>query len=305
MPASPLNPDHQANLTTAPTSVSHPSINKKSPLGSDDHHRQLQHQQPPPPPHSVSSPQSSPTNSHLHRFTTPQSPVSAVHDANLSNHATDTPIENSKRFSQGGKSATDSMSVDPNTVRNWPSPASASSSTSGQFSIDRNVTISGGVAQSPYQAQGHGRHSSQAIILSATRLFAQQLQDPTRRASMVRAGPRSIASTSMSGRGTAASTAASIVRGSSPALGNGGVRGDEPFEHTLLLVRPTWVLDQDAAACQICVKSFNTMRRKVMLDLHPFFCAPPLHSRVFSCLLSASPLPPMTLHSGLSLHATY
>ncbi|KAF9361773.1 hypothetical protein BGX34_006925 [Mortierella sp. NVP85] len=154
------------------------------------------------------------------------------------------------------------MSVDPNTVRNWPSPASASSSTSGQFFNDRNVTISGGVAQSPYQAQGHGRHSSQAIILSATRLFAQQLQDPTRRAGIVRTGPRSIASTSMSGRGTAASTAASIVRGSSPALGNGGVRGDEPFEHTLLLVRPTWVLDQDAAACQICVKSFNTMRRK-------------------------------------------
>ncbi|KAG0246344.1 hypothetical protein BGX31_002955 [Mortierella sp. GBA43] len=124
-------------------------------------------------------------------------------------------------------------------------------------------------------AQSYGRHASQAVALTEARLFAQQLhlqqlqqgqsQDSLRRTSMVGAGSRSAATASIGGRGsTAASTAASIVGigGTSPVLSSGGVVEDEPIEHTLLLVRPTWVLDQDAAACQICTRTFNAVRRK-------------------------------------------
>lgn len=282
MPASrPLQPDHQPNKTT-PSTVTAPK--KPSPLAPDDHQQPL---------HSVvSSPQNSPKSSHLNRFGSNLSSVSAVHydaNANLSTHASYTAIEGSQHSGDNGRDATECVSVDPNAAR---------SSTSGHlFSDDGIVAMPG--------TQSHGRHASQAIALTEARLFAQQLhhqqphqgqpQDTFRRISMVGTGPRSVVAASTSGRGsTAASTAASIVGiggvgGTSPVLSG----GDESTEHTLLLVRPTWVLDQDAAACQICVRTFNAVRRKVMLISISFMR---LRSAAIGVALVILPAFPLTLH---------
>ncbi|KAF9402985.1 hypothetical protein BGX21_007730 [Mortierella sp. AD011] len=135
--------------------------------------------------------------------------------------------------------------------------------------------MSGGQAQA--QAQNYEQNSPQAIALNEARVFSQQLQqqqqqqiqshqqidqsDVSRRTSWTGIGPRSVIGSIMNAR---VSTAASTVGGTSPILGGGGgsVNGDEPTEQTLLLVRPVWVQDQDAAACRICTRTFSAVRRK-------------------------------------------
>ncbi|KAF9963834.1 hypothetical protein BGZ65_010476, partial [Modicella reniformis] len=267
-----LHPDHQAKKTTTPSTTARTSQPKKSPLASDNHHQQQQQQQKPL--HSVvSSPQNSPTNSHLSRFTTPLSSFSAAHppDANLPSHDTDTAIENSNHGDNSGKGTTECVPVD-HAVRILQSSASGSSSPFSEHLLSNNkdVTMSSGTGQAWQQ-----QHPSQAIALTEARLFAQQVQqqqqqqnqpqgqlDSLRRISMIGTGLRSVIGGPVSSRGSTASSTVGIG-GTSPGFGSGGVGGDEPTEHTLLLVRPVWVQDQDAAACQICDRTFNAVRRKV------------------------------------------
>ncbi|KAI1316528.1 hypothetical protein EDD11_009867 [Mortierella claussenii] len=146
-------------------------------------------------------------------------------------------------------------------------------------------------AQSFAQSGSQSQVPAQMIALNEARLFGQQLyqqqqrqqqlhhyqqsyqanhqQDASRRTSWTGMGARSMVGSLMGGvRGNNSSTAASTVNGgSSPVLGsNGGVGGvnvDEPSEQTLLLVRPVWVQDQDAAACLNCARTFNAVRRKI------------------------------------------
>ncbi|KAG0006839.1 hypothetical protein BGZ80_005122, partial [Entomortierella chlamydospora] len=140
--------------------------------------------------------------------------------------------------------------------------------------------MSGGPAQA--QAQNYEQNSPRAIALNEARVFSQQLQqqqqqqqqqqiqshqqvdqsDVSRRTSWTGIGPRSVIGSMMNAR---VSTAASTIGGTSPVLGGGGgsVNGDEPTEQTLLLVRPVWVQDQDAAACRICSRTFSAVRRKI------------------------------------------
>ncbi|KAK3820902.1 MAG: FYVE zinc finger-domain-containing protein [Linnemannia elongata] len=91
--------------------------------------------------------------------------------------------------------------------------------------------------------------------------YAGSNNGDSRRSSMT--GARSTAGSVMSGRLSA--LGGGVGGGTSPVLGGGVVHfsgGDEPAEQTLLLARPYWVPDQDAAACRICAKGFNAVRRK-------------------------------------------
>ncbi|KAG0066922.1 hypothetical protein BGZ89_006753 [Linnemannia elongata] len=91
--------------------------------------------------------------------------------------------------------------------------------------------------------------------------YASSNNGDSRRSSMT--GARSTAGSVMSGR--LSTLGGGVGGGTSPVLGGGVIHfsgGDEPAEQTLLLARPYWVPDQDAAACRICAKGFNAVRRK-------------------------------------------
>ncbi|KAG0290253.1 hypothetical protein BGZ96_006301 [Linnemannia gamsii] len=91
--------------------------------------------------------------------------------------------------------------------------------------------------------------------------YASSNSGDSRRSSMT--GARSTAGSVMSGR--LSTLGGGVAGGTSPVLGGGVLHisgGDEPAEQTLLLARPYWVPDQDAAACRICAKGFNAVRRK-------------------------------------------
>ncbi|KAG9073318.1 hypothetical protein KI688_001110 [Linnemannia hyalina] len=91
--------------------------------------------------------------------------------------------------------------------------------------------------------------------------YAGSNNGDSRRSSMT--GARSTAGSVMSGR--LSTLGGGVGGGTSPVLGGGVIHfsgGDEPTEQTLLLARPYWVPDQDAAACRICAKGFNAVRRK-------------------------------------------
>ncbi|KAG0321059.1 hypothetical protein BGZ97_012220 [Linnemannia gamsii] len=92
--------------------------------------------------------------------------------------------------------------------------------------------------------------------------YASSSSGDSRRSSMT--GARSTAGSAMSGR--LSTLGGGAGGGTSPVLGGGLIHisgGDEPAEQTLLLARPYWVPDQDAAACRICAKGFNAVRRKI------------------------------------------
>ncbi|KAF8957082.1 hypothetical protein BGZ52_013335, partial [Haplosporangium bisporale] len=97
------------------------------------------------------------------------------------------------------------------------------------------------------------------MAIAEARLFTQQLlhqQQDLRTSTGSVTGGRSVLGSM--GRGGASTIGGAGSGGhSSPVLG-----GDEPSEQTLLLTRPLWVQDQDAAACRICARTFNAVRRK-------------------------------------------
>ncbi|KAG0085957.1 hypothetical protein BGZ93_000358 [Podila epicladia] len=114
------------------------------------------------------------------------------------------------------------------------------------------------------------------MAITEARLFTQQLmqqqmqnQDLRRTSLTGSSSGRSLIG-SVLGRGAATST----IGGGGTGTGTGGagtgsgghsspvLGGDEPSEQTLLLARPLWVQDQDAAACRICARTFNAVRRK-------------------------------------------
>ncbi|KAG0215427.1 hypothetical protein BGX28_010132 [Mortierella sp. GBA30] len=271
MPASrPQHPDRHTKTKTAA-----PSTTTTSTPVSSTEQTQSQHQ------HAiVSSPLSSPTNPHqFNRFSGPPPSLSLARSqqpqSKGNSHATDTSI---KSLSE----------TEHPIVPVLPSSESVSStSSSHSFSNNRNITSNGRVLnpsqahEQKAQLQAQSESQTQMIALAEARLFAQQLHqqqqqqqllldqqnsnqfskhlDASRRASLMGAGPRSVVGSLASGRG---STTTSAVGGMSPVLAGGGVGSDEPVEQTLLLVRPVWILDQDAAACRICTRTFNTVRRK-------------------------------------------
>ncbi|KAF9297885.1 hypothetical protein BGZ74_009606 [Mortierella antarctica] len=116
------------------------------------------------------------------------------------------------------------------------------------------------------------------MAIAEARLFTQQLMQQQmqnqdlRRTSLTESSGRSLFG-SVLGRGAAASTIGG-GGGGGTGTGTGGTEtgsgghsspvlgGDDPSEQTLLLARPLWVQDQDAAACRICTRTFNAVRRK-------------------------------------------
>ncbi|CAO3570669.1 unnamed protein product [Mortierella alpina] len=278
MPASrPQHPDRQAKTTTAATASA--TITDSSIPAKEQPQPQLQYA-------IVSSPLSSPTNPHLERFSAPSPSLSFAHlqssqlKSNSSIHATDSYQKN--------KSSPENVVVE--VLPNSSSVSSTSSSHSS--SSNRNVASSRARTLPPpppqaQQAKAQSESQTQMIALAEARVFAQQLHqqqlqqqqhqqqhlhqqspnqfmshlDASRRGSLTGARPHSVVGSLVSGRGSTAASAA--VDGSlSPVLRGGGVGGDEPAEQTLLLVRPVWVQDQDAAACRICARAFNAVRRK-------------------------------------------
>ncbi|KAF9925941.1 hypothetical protein FBU30_004365 [Linnemannia zychae] len=118
------------------------------------------------------------------------------------------------------------------------------------------------------QYQQHGNNSAQSglqlnnHINSNHHAYTNSNSGDSRRSSMT--GARSTVGSVMSGRMSTLGGAGS-AGGSSPVLGGGGIHFngvDEPAEQTLLLARPYWVPDQEAAACRICAKGFSAVRRK-------------------------------------------
>ncbi|ORZ08790.1 hypothetical protein BCR41DRAFT_143003 [Lobosporangium transversale] len=287
MPASRHQCSNNKAKTTTATPVSNCEYNKSTGNSSE--------KSPPPQPqdqqqqqfHSVSSPQSSPTNPHQSRFiaSPPSSPVVLPHKSGNSKYVTDTTESTNNRVYRASHDFNIAMS-----------PQSSGDSSSSKSSSYRDLDTSAGQGhahqhQTLPQVQtlvqpplGHGRNSAQMIVQSEVRLFGlqlhqqkqqqlQQLQqhqqhlvqphqadqtDASRRISWTGIGVRSLVG---SARG---STAASTVGGSSVMSNNGlgGVNSDGPSDQTLLLVRPVWVQDQDAAACTICTRTFNAVRRK-------------------------------------------
>ncbi|KAG0258802.1 hypothetical protein BG011_003060 [Mortierella polycephala] len=271
MPASrPQKPDNHAKTTTAASNPSNTSTTESTQSldSSKEQHQKSQA--------IVSSPLNSPTNSHVHRFSARLSP-SSLDPSSL------TPVLKTSHVTD---IASNSLHPAENLAAPiLPSSASVSSSASTHsLSGAANVILPGNHAQhaqsSQHQDQVQVNHSpsqSQMIALTQARLFAQQLQqqqqhhknvnqtadhrDASRRISWISASSRSVVGSMMSGQGNAA---VSTIGGASPLLGGGQGRfnNDEPAEQTLLLVRPVWVQDQDAAACHICARTFNAVRRK-------------------------------------------
>ncbi|KAF9099343.1 hypothetical protein BGX27_000618 [Mortierella sp. AM989] len=278
MPASrPQQSNNQAK-TTAPSS----NTNRVILPNSASYGNQEQQQQPLQ--SVVSSPQSSPTNPHLSQFISQDLSVAQTRESppSSTNHVIDT-ASISARSDTICRSDYSSSDINHS--------VSLSSSTSN----NRNIVISGGHArpqhqvqaqyttQAQVQAQNQEHNSPQIIARNEARVFSQQLQqqqqiqfhqqsqnlnqqinqsDASHRTSWTGIGARSVIGSIMSARG---STAASTVGGTGLILGGGGgsVNGDEPTEQTLLLVRPVWIQDQDAAACRICARTFSTVRRKL------------------------------------------
>ncbi|KAF9197782.1 hypothetical protein BGZ49_001634 [Haplosporangium sp. Z 27] len=266
----PQQSHNQAKTTSAAsTTTSDTGSNTKSSGNQRNQQQQLQS--------IVSSPQGSPTNSHIHRFISQELSLAKSRESHPSSNrnATDT-------VSIGVSSDTSSNAVPSPPMDFYPTAA---------FSPDNgDVNSSSGSNARPnlvQQAQNYEQNSSKIIALNEARVFSQQLQlqlqqqqqqqqlniyqqgqnqqkdqsDSSRRTSWMGLGSRSVIGSMMSARG---STAASSVGGTSPVLGGGGgsVNGDELTEQTLLLVRPVWVQDQDAAACRICARTFSAVRRK-------------------------------------------
>ncbi|KAF9309034.1 hypothetical protein BG003_010288 [Podila horticola] len=117
------------------------------------------------------------------------------------------------------------------------------------------------------------------MAIAEARLFTQQLMQQQmqnqdlRRTSLTGSSSGRSLFGSVLGRGAATSTiggggGGTGTGGTGTGAGSGGhsspvIGGDEPSEQTLLLARPLWVQDQDAAACRICARTFNAVRRKV------------------------------------------
>ncbi|KAG0375593.1 hypothetical protein BGX24_008883 [Mortierella sp. AD032] len=124
--------------------------------------------------------------------------------------------------------------------------------------------------QQQYQQHGNNSSAQSGLQLNFNNnnnnnySYASSNNGDSRRSSMT--GVRSTAGSVMSGRlSTLGGGGGGSAGGTSPVLGGGVVNisgGDEPAEQTLLLARPYWVPDQDAAACRICTKGFNAVRRK-------------------------------------------
>ncbi|KAG0029240.1 hypothetical protein BGZ82_008067 [Podila clonocystis] len=108
------------------------------------------------------------------------------------------------------------------------------------------------------------------MAIAEARLFTQQLMQHQMQNQDLRR-------TSLTGSSSGRSLFGSVLgRGATSTIGGGGagtgtgsgghsspvLGSDEPSEQTLLLARPLWVQDQDAAACRICARTFNAVRRK-------------------------------------------
>ncbi|KAG0027631.1 hypothetical protein BGZ81_005437 [Podila clonocystis] len=121
-------------------------------------------------------------------------------------------------------------------------------------------------------AQIHQAHQPQSemMAIAEARLFTQQLMQHQMQNQDLRR-------TSLTGSSSGRSLFGSVLgRGATSTIGGGGagtgtgsgghsspvLGSDEPSEQTLLLARPLWVQDQDAAACRICARTFNAVRRK-------------------------------------------
>lgn len=239
-------------------------------------------------PQSVARPLDSPTSLPLDRFTAHashlhQRPVSSRSNSNVIITST-LPTEDHHHHHHGAHANTDlqgQRSAGPHPH----APSSSSSTSSSSMSVRsfqaqaRNVVASWtgfGSTASPVDGPdgnnsstgAHANHQqnrpSEMMAIAEARLFTQQLmhqQQDSRTSTGSVTGGRSVLGSVM-GRGMGASTIGGGTGSgghSSPVLG-----GDEPNEQTLLLTRPLWVQDQDAAACRICARTFNAVRRKVL-----------------------------------------
>ncbi|KAI9239541.1 MAG: hypothetical protein BYD32DRAFT_410847 [Podila humilis] len=230
-------------------------------------------------PHSVARPLDSPTSLPLDRFTAHashlhQRPVSSRSNSNVIITST---LPTEDHHHHGAHANTGSQGQ--RAAGPHPHASSSSSSTSSSSSMSvrsfqaqaRNVVASwtgfgstaspvdgpdGNSAGAPNQQQNR---PSEMMAIAEARLFTQQLlhqQQDSRTSTGSVTGGRSVLGSM--GRGGASTIGGAGSGGhSSPVLG-----GDEPSEQTLLLTRPLWVQDQDAAACRICARTFNAVRRK-------------------------------------------
>ncbi|KAI7822052.1 hypothetical protein BC939DRAFT_196745 [Gamsiella multidivaricata] len=244
------------------------------------------------------APQSSLTLASFHKRSLPDT-----------DHVTDTD-SNTRDYTGNTGASPDLHAISVRSVPTSASPSSSASGHSHSNHRNVAISCVKAQPQPRHPSQAHHQTQSQAlpqsrvqspsqmIALNEARVFAQQLLqqqlhqqqyyisqqnqqpqhpsqqqgshlDTARYASLTPTGARSITGPMMSARG---STAASTIGGGAANPVQGGTRGnaDEPMEQTLLLVRPVWVLDQDAAACSICARTFNAVRRKVKKCIPPF-----------------------------------
>lgn len=240
-------------------------------------------------PLSVARPLDSPTSLPLDRFTAHashlhQRPVSSRSNSNVIITST-LPTEDHHHHHHHGAHANTDLQGQRSAGPHPHAPSSSSSTSSSSMSVRsfqaqaRNVVASWtgfGSTASPVDGPdgnssstgAHANHQqnrpSEMMAIAEARLFTQQLmhqQQDSRTSTGSVTGGRSVLGSVM-GRGMGASTIGGGTGSgghSSPVLG-----GDEPNEQTLLLTRPLWVQDQDAAACRICARTFNAVRRKVL-----------------------------------------
>lgn len=254
------------------------------------------------PAQSVARPLDSPTSLPLDRFTAHashlhQRPVSSRSNSNVVITST-LPTEDHHHHHHGANTGQQGLRP----TGSHPHAPSSSSSSSSSLSVRsfqaqaRNVvaSLTGFGSSSPVDTSGvedgngngaqiHQQNAgpqSEMMAIAEARLFTQQLMQQQmqnqdlRRTSLTGSSSGRSLFGSVLGRGAATSTiggggGGTGTGGTGTGAGSGGhsspvIGGDEPSEQTLLLARPLWVQDQDAAACRICARTFNAVRRKVL-----------------------------------------